>query len=586
MKIKFLVCGDVGCLGNGSQKIYEMFQNHKQDWFEIKLTGCQGFCAAGPVIQVQPGDIFYQKVKPDDVEEIIEKARQHQVVDRLLWKDAKTREKFEKVHEIPFYRKQKKIVLNTNGQVDPESIDDYLDFGGYDALKKTLTLHPEDIVNEIIKSGLRGRGGGGFSTGRKWKSIFESEQTPKYVLCNGDEGDPGAFMDRSVMQGTPHLVLEGMAIAAYAVGSTQGYIYVRDEYPIAIKNLRIAIDAAKEKGFLGDQIMGTDFSFDIKIKRGAGAFVCGESSALMRSIEGKIGEPNEKYVHAAEAGLWKKPSLLNNVETFANVPYIILNGADKYRELGTEGSPGTKVFSLVGKIKNAGLIEVPMGIALREIIYDVGGGISKNRPFKAVQTGGPSGGCIPIDYMDLPIDYDSLTRVGSMMGSGGMIVMDDCDCMVELARYFTRFLMEESCGKCTPCREGLMQVYSILERITRGEGRMEDIELLEELGEYISESALCGLGKSAPNPLLSTLRYFKHEYIDHIENKHCTAGVCKRLTRFEIDPEACKKCGACYKACVVSAIEKADDGTYKINQDKCVKCGECRLSCNFNAITW
>jgi len=586
MKITFLICGDVGCLGNGSREIYDRFRELKQDWFEAKLTGCQGFCAAGPVIQLQPLNIFYQKVKVSDIDEIIEKTRNNDVVERLLFKDPQSRKRISETDRIPFYKHQKKLVLKTNGQIDPESMEDYLGLGGYDGLRKALALKPMDVVNEICESGLRGRGGGGFSTGRKWQSIHEAKSSTKYVLCNGDEGDPGAFMDRSIMQGTPHSVLEGMIIAAYAVGANLGYIYVRDEYPAAIKNLKKAITDARSNGYLGKNILNSDFSFNINIKRGAGAFVCGESSALMRSIEGKIGEPNEKYIHASESGLWKKPSLLNNVETYANVPYIVLNGAKAFRELGTEGSPGTKVFSLVGKIKNAGLIEVEMGTTLRQVVYDIGGGILKDRPLKAVQTGGPSGGCIPEEHLDLPIDFDSLSRVGSMMGSGGMIVMDDCDCMVELARYFTRFLMEESCGKCTPCREGLVQIYNILERITQGQGKPGDIEDLEELGEYISSSALCGLGKSAPNPLMSTIRYFRNEYIDHIENKHCTAGVCKALTRFEIDPDKCRQCGACYRACVADAVEQLEDGTYRIDPDRCIKCGECRLACNFNAIIW
>lgn len=584
MKTLFLLCGDIGCLGYGSQEVYETFLKLQEDWFEVRFTGCQGFCAVGPVLQVQPGNIFYQKVKPSDVKDIIEAAKQDRLIERLLYKIPETQKTCVKVHEVPFYAKQKKIVLQTNGQVTPECLDDYIALGGYDGLKKALTMKPGELIAEIIQSGLRGRGGGGFPTGRKWKSVFDAKETPKYIICNGDEGDPGAFMDRSVMQGTPHVVLEGMIIGAYAIGAHQGYIYVRDEYPMAVKNLQKGIEAARVKGFLGENILDSGFNFDMTIKRGAGAFVCGESSALMRSIEGKIGEPNEKYVHASERGVWGKPTVLNNVETFANVPYIILNGAKNFRKMGTEGSPGTKVFSLVGKVKNAGLIEVEMGITLREIIFDIGGGMIANRPFKAVQTGGPSGGCIPAEYLDTSIDFDSLTALGSMMGSGGMIVMDDWDCMVEVARYFTKFLIEESCGKCTPCREGLIHVHKILERIVTGAGKQEDIEKLHALGDYIANSSLCGLGKTAPNPLLSTLRYFKDEYLEHIKNNRCPAGVCKALTTFEIDQEACTKCGACFRACPVSAIEQNDG--YIIIQEKCITCGECRAVCQFDAVKW
>jgi NADH:ubiquinone oxidoreductase subunit F (NADH-binding)/(2Fe-2S) ferredoxin len=585
MQTTFLLCGDIGCLGYESQAVYEAFRAQQADWFEVKLTGCLGFCAVGPVIQVKPANTFYQKVKVADVADILEATKHNKVVERLLYRDPKTRALCTTIGEVPFYKKQHKIVLRTNGQVAPESIEDYLALDGYDGLRKVLAMEPEAIIAELVKSGLRGRGGGGFATGKKWQSVFQSQATPKYIICNGDEGDPGAFMDRSVMQGTPHAVLEGMVIGAYAIGAHQGYIYVRDEYPLAVKNLQKGIEDARSRGFLGNNILSSGFDFDITIKRGAGAFVCGESSALMRSIEGKIGEPNEKYIHASERGLWGKPTVLNNVETFANVPYIILNGAENFCKMGTKGSPGTKVFSLVGKVKNTGLIEVEMGTTLREIIFDIGGGIVHDRPFKAVQTGGPSGGCIPIaEYLDLPVDFDSLTELGSMMGSGGMIVMDTWDCMVEVARYFTKFLIEESCGKCAPCREGLIQVNKILERIVAGKGKREDLEELRELGEYIANSSLCGLGKSAPNPLLSTLRYFNAEYLDHIEHKHCPAGVCKALTTFTIAPETCTKCGACFRACPVNAIEQ--NGNFRIIQDKCIKCAECRAACNFDAVRW
>ncbi|GAK58801.1 NAD(P)H-quinone oxidoreductase 51 kDa subunit [Candidatus Vecturithrix granuli] len=584
MKTQFLLCGDIGCVGYGSQEVYQKFQELQADWFEVRFTGCLGFCAVGPVLEVNPGKIFYHKVKPADVPEILETAKNGETLERLLYKHPETKQPCVRIEEVPFYQKQKKIVLRTNGQVSPDSIDDYLALGGYDGLRKALTMQPEAIVDEIVKSGLRGRGGGGFPTGRKWQSVLKAHSDVKYILCNGDEGDPGAFMDRSVMQGTPHVVLEGMIIGAYAIGAHQGFIYVRDEYPQAVAHLQKAIEDARAKNFLGNNILDSSFNFDITIKRGAGAFVCGESSALMRSIEGKIGEPNEKYVHASEQGLWGKPTVLNNVETFANVPYILLHGAEQYKQLGTEKSPGTKVFCLVGKVKNVGLIEVEMGITLRKVIFDIGGGIVKDRPFKAVQTGGPSGGCIPSQYLDTPIDFDSLVALGSMMGSGGMIVMDDCDCMVEVARYFTKFLIEESCGKCAPCREGLIHLNHLLERITHGKGQPEDLQKLEKLGAYIAESSLCGLGKTAPNPLLSTLRYFREEYVDHIKHHHCSAGVCKALTTFMIDQEKCTQCGACVRACPVSAISQ--NGNVVIDQEKCITCGECRAVCNFNAVIW
>ncbi len=584
MKTQFLLCGDIGCVGYGSQEVYQKFQELQADWFEIRFTGCLGFCAVGPVLEVNPGKIFYQKVKPADVPKILEAAQKGEVLERLLYKHPQSKQPCVSIDEVPFYQKQKKIVLRTNGQVSPDSIDDYLALGGYDGLRKALTMPPEVIVDEIMQSGLRGRGGGGFPTGRKWQSVLKANNDVKYIVCNGDEGDPGAFMDRSVMQGTPHVVLEGMIIGAYAIGAHQGFIYVRDEYPQAVAHLQKAIADARTKNFLGNNILDSDFDFDITIKRGAGAFVCGESSALMRSIEGKIGEPNEKYVHASEQGLWGKPTVLNNVETFANVPYILVHGAQQYKQLGTENSSGTKVFCLVGKVKNAGLIEVEMGTTLREVSFDIGGGIVKNRPFKAVQTGGPSGGCIPAQHLDTPIDFDSLVALGSMMGSGGMIVMDDCDCMVEVARYFTKFLIEESCGKCTPCREGLIHLNRMLERIIQGKGQSEDLQKLEDLGKYVAENSLCGLGKTAPNPLLSTLRYFREEYMDHIEHHHCTAGVCKALTTFTIDQEKCTQCGACVRACPVSAISQ--NGNVVIDQEKCITCGECRAVCNFNAVIW
>ena len=584
MKTVFLLCGDIGCSGNGSQAVFEKFQELQEEWFEIRFTGCQGFCAVGPVLEVRPGNIFYQHVKAEDVKDILDASKKGDVLTRLLYRDPETKQQIQKVDDVPFYRRQKKVVLRTNGQVAPENIDHYLELGGYDGLKKALTMTPESLVMLVEDSGLRGRGGGGFATGRKWRSVLKVQADQKYMICNGDEGDPGAFMDRSLMQGTPHAILEGIIIGAYAIGASQGYMYVRDEYPIAVKNLQRALKDARARGLLGTNILDSGFAFDITIKRGAGAFVCGESSALMRSIEGKIGEPNEKYIHASERGLWGKPTVLNNVETFANIPYIVLHGAEAFRQMGTEGSPGTKVFCLVGKIQNAGLIEVEMGTPLRDIIFGIGGGIPNDLAFKAVQTGGPSGGCIPAQYLETPIDFDSLSELGSMMGSGGMIVMDECDCMVEVARYFTKFLIEESCGKCTPCREGLVQIFRILEKICHGSGTLEDIDRLEQLGDYIASSSLCGLGKSAPNPLLSTLRYFRDEYVEHIQNSHCPAGVCKALTTFTIDQNACTNCGACARICPSNAISQ--NGSHHILQDACIRCGECRSVCRFHAILW
>ncbi|MFW5711042.1 MAG: NADH-ubiquinone oxidoreductase-F iron-sulfur binding region domain-containing protein [Spirochaetota bacterium] len=588
-KVRYLLCNDIGCQGTGSGSLIEEFQKHQADWFEVRTTGCKGLCAQGPVVEVVPGEIMYFKVQPEDVPKIIEQTKAGSVYEPRLYRDKAARTYLQQSSEIPFYRGQTRLVLGVNGRIDPLSLEEYRTFSsGYLGLEKALQMKPEEVVEEITKSGLRGRGGGGFATGKKWKSVQTAGEKIRYFICNGDEGDPGAFMDRSVMQGCPFMVLEGMAIGAYAVGAERGFIYVRDEYPLAVEHLRRTISLAKENNLLGRNIMGSGFNFDVEIKRGAGAFVCGESSALMRSIEGKIGEPNEKYIHASERGLWGKPTVLNNVETLATVPYIIREGADRFRAMGNADSPGTKIFSLVGKIKNAGLIEVELGTTISTIIHEIGGGIPGERNFKAVQTGGPSGGCIPAEYADTPVDFDSLSELGSMMGSGGLIVMDDHDCMVEIARYYTSFLVEESCGKCTPCREGLLQMLSILNRITAGKGRKEDLTALEELGRYVAESSLCGLGKSAANPLLSTLRYFRHEYLDHIENRHCTAGVCKQLTTFQIDQEKCTACGLCAKVCPADAINVSTTPPkrYAIDLEKCISCGECRNACNFEAIIW
>jgi len=487
--------------------------------------------------------------------------------------------------EIPFYANQQRIVFAKSGKVDPTNIDDYISVDGYSSLAKVLIkMTPDEVIESVEKSGLRGRGGGGFSTGRKWRSCRQAKGYPKYVICNGDEGDPGAFMDRSIMEGNPHAVLEGMAIGAYAIGSDRGYIYVRLEYPLAVDNLRIAIKQAKEYGFLGKNILGTDFSFDVQISRGAGAFVCGESTALMASIEGLPGEPRAKHIHTSEKGLFGKPTNLNNVETWTNIPVIINKGWEWFAGIGSENSKGTKVFSVVGKVKNTGLVEVPMGMTLRQIIYDICGGVADNRKFKGVQTGGPSGGCLPESLLDLPVDFDRLTEAGSMMGSGGMIVMDDHTCVVEVARYFTEFLTRESCGKCTACREGVREMLEILEKITSGKAKSEDIELLEQLCYYVRDNSICGLGKSAPNPTLSTLKYFKDEYLAHIEQRRCPAGVCRELTTFLIDAEKCKACGKCIKACPVDAITGEKKVAHVIHQDKCVQCGSCRDVCPFDAV--
>jgi NADH-quinone oxidoreductase subunit F len=553
---------------------------------EIHTTGCKGLCTAGPVLEVAPEGTLYFGVTPEDAAPIIAAAERGELYRTRLYRDRKRKEYLPTADAIPFYAGQKKVVLAANGRVRPDSLDDYLELGGFTALRKAIGMEPEAIIAEVEAAGLRGRGGGGFPAGKKWRSVFEEEEPVRYLICNGDEGDPGAFMDRSLMQGAPYQILEGMIIGARAVGARQGYIYVRDEYPLAIRNLETAIARLEEQGYLGEAILGTSFEFTVTIKRGAGAFVCGESSALMRSIEGKLGEPNEKYIHASEKGLWDKPTVLNNVETFANVPFILNRGAQEFRRMGTDGSPGTKVFCLVGKVKNAGLVEVELGTAIRTVVEEIGGGIPADRAFKAVQTGGPSGGCIPASLADTPIDFDSLDELGSMMGSGGLIVMDEHDCMVEVARYFTNFLVEESCGKCTPCREGLIQILGILERITKGEGRREDIELLEELGEYVNDSSLCGLGKSAATPLLSTIRYFRDEYRDHIENGHCTAGVCKALTTFTIDTGACTKCNLCIKVCPTEAIRTDERENLYIDQELCIRCGECREVCRFGAVTW
>jgi len=587
-----LICFGTGCQANGARNVAEAFTKIIKDQglnldvnIGLKTTGCHGYCENGPLVALRPQGILYLKVKPDDVSEIVEKTiKAGEVVDRLIYKDKQTEKTIAKYREIPFYKHQQRIALRNIGNIDPTNIDDYILQGGYAGLAKVLKMEPDAIISEVEKSGLRGRGGGGFPTGVKWRSCKAVPSDTRYVICNGDEGDPGAFMDRSIMEGDPHAVIEGMIIGAIAVGAHQGYIYVRDEYPLAVKNLAIAIKSAREKGFLGKNILGSSFAFDIKISRGGGAFVCGESSALMRSVEGKVGEPRAKYIRSVEKGLYDEPTVLNNVETWANVPEIIVKGADWYASLGTKGSKGTKVFSLVGKVNNTGLVEVPMGISIRKLVEEIGGGVLSGKRFKAVQTGGPSGGCIPERLSDLPIDFDSLTDAGSMMGSGGIIVMDEETCMVDVAKYFIGFLVGESCGKCTPCRDGLRRMLDVLIEITEGRGKETDVAVLEELCDVLTWGALCGLGTSAANPVLSTIKYFREEYDAHINDKQCPAGVCKALITYSIDAEACTGCTLCAKKCPQKCITGERKKTHVIDTEQCIKCGVCKDVCNFNAV--
>jgi NADH-quinone oxidoreductase subunit F len=579
------------------------------DVVRLKLTGCPGFCERGPLVVIEPKGVFYQRITPADVALIIEQTIKHgEIIEKLLYRDPDTRAHVAKEEDVPFYRKQMRLVLRRCGRIDPTCLDDYVAMGGYQSVAMALTtMDPERIVQEIKDSGLRGRGGGGFPTGRKWETCRRAAGEPKFVICNADEGDPGAFMDRAVLEGDPHAVIEGMVIGAYAVGSQHGYVYVRNEYPLAVKNLTIAIEQAREMGFLGRNILGSGFDFDVEVSRGGGAFVCGESTALMASLEGKIGEPRAKYVHTVEFGFRDKPSVLNNVETWANIPLIIEHGAAWYASIGTAGSKGTKIFALTGKIRNTGLVEVPMGITLREILYDIGGGMPGRRKFKAVQTGGPSGGTLIVEtaderihesivrsgeirsdepavsLLDLPVDFDELTKAGSMMGSGGMIVMDQDSCMVDVAKYFIHFLIEESCGKCLPCREGLRMLHDILERITCGKGEPADIDLLQEIGHVLIDTSLCQLGGSAPNPVLSTIRYFRDEYDAHIVDKRCPAGVCKDLVAYAIS-EACTGCVACAKACPSGAVIGRARELHAVEQAKCIQCDACYQVCKFDAI--
>ena len=586
------ICSGTGCHAYGCERVAAAFKQEVEKQgletkVDVRATGCHGFCERGPLVVIRPESIFYQRVSVEDVLEIIsETVLKGNIIDRLLYTDPNTGKKIIYEHEVPFYKKQKRLVFGNNGYIDPAIIDDYLAVGGYGALSKVLfRMSPEEVIEEVKKSGLRGRGGGGFPTGIKWEACRRAKGDTKYIICNADEGDPGAYMDRSLIEGNPHSVLEGMIIGAYAIGGHQGYIYVRHEYPLAVKNVEIAIKQAEEYGLLGNNILGSGFDFSVRINRGGGAFVCGESSALMASLEGKPGEPREKYIHTVERGLWDKPTNLNNVETWANVPLIINQGADWFAEIGTPKSKGTKIFSLVGKVNNTGLVEVPMGITLREVVYGIGGGIPGGKGFKAVQTGGPSGGVIPESLLDLPVDFDELTKAGSMMGSGGMIVMDEDNCMVDIAKYFISFLEGESCGKCVPCREGLKRMREILTDITEGRGKEGDIELLELLSTTLIDGSLCALGTTAPNPVLTTIHYFRDEYEAHIKDKKCPAGVCKELITYQIIDEKCPGCGLCVKACPAGAITfMGKKKPVVLDQEKCIKCGICYDVCKLGAI--
>lgn len=588
MNREILVCCGTGCLANGAQAVVDAFSAAISGDGSIsvkpavKKTGCNGFCENGPIVTIHPDNITYYKVRPADVSEII-KSLDGAPVERLLYRDDSGNAVCSR-EENPFYAAQYKIALRNTGRIDPSSIQDYLDRGGYKGLEAALSMSPEEVIEQIETSGLRGRGGAGFPTGRKWRSCREVPSDIKYMLCNGDEGDPGAFMDRSILEGDPHSVLEGLIIGAYAIGARYGYFYIRDEYGLALSHMEEAIASARRSGFLGKNILGSDFHFDCEIVRGGGAFVCGESSALMSSIEGKPGEPRVKYTRSVEKGLFDQPTVLNNVETLANVPYILVHGGASFAKLGTEGSKGTKVFSLVGKVNRTGLVEVPMGATLRHLIFDIGGGIRDGGKFKGIQTGGPSGGCIPEELLDLEIDFDTLKANGSMMGSGGMIVMDETTCMVELSRYYLSFLAGESCGKCTSCREGLRCMLDILTRITEGHASMKDLDLLEDLAYTTKEASLCELGRTAANPVISTLTWFRDEYEAHIREHRCPAGVCTALIRYRIDPEKCKGCGLCGKKCPAGAIHGERKLPYRINPDSCIKCGLCRHTCKFDAI--
>ena len=586
-----MICGATGCLSSGSAKVQQALEDELakrglKEKFRLVMSGCPGFCEVGPIIVIYPDEVFYCRLKPGDIPELVEKhLLGGEVIERLLYKGPDVDAPARFYDTIPFYQKQKFNVLHNSGIIDPENSAEYIMRGGYRAFSRALKMEPMEVINEVKKSGLRGRGGAGFPTGLKWEFTYRAAGDKKYVVCNADEGDPGAFMDRSILQGDPHAVLEGMLIAARAIGSDEGYIYCRAEYPLAIKRLKTAIAQAEEYGLVGENILGYGVNFKFNIKEGAGAFVCGEETALLASIEGKRGMPRPRPPFPANSGLWGKPTCINNVETYANIPLIVREGGvEEYVKIGTEGSKGTKVFALAGKIRNTGLCEVPMGITLREIIFDIGGGIKGGREFKAVQAGGPSGGCIPAEQLDLPVDYDSLTQAGAIMGSGGLVVMDDRTCMVDLARYFLSFTQKESCGKCIPCREGTKRMLEILERITEGRGEPDDLDRLQELASSIKDSALCGLGQTCPNPVLSTIRYFRHEYEEHINEKFCRAGVCKPLFEYTIDPELCNGCTRCARICPVKAISGERKETHVIDPEICTRCGSCVERCRQEAI--
>ncbi|MCX6012719.1 MAG: NADH-quinone oxidoreductase subunit NuoF [Chloroflexi bacterium] len=588
------ICSGTGCHAYKCKKVSAAIEEQitlhgLNNSVEVKMTGCHGFCERGPLVVIYPKEIFYQRVKPEDAADIVTRTiAKGEIIDELLYADPVSGQKTQYEKDIPFYKKQQRLIFGNNGIINPKNIDDYIALGGYSALAKVLfNMKPEEVINEVRKSGLRGRGGAGFPAAEKWDVTRKAPSNDgiRYVICNADEGDPGAYMDRSLLEGNPHSVLEGMIIGAFAISSHDGYVYVRHEYPLAIENLDIALQQAREYGLLGNNILGSDFNFDIKVSRGGGAFICGEATALMASLEGKIGEPRPKRIPPAIRGLNNKPSNLNNVETWANIPLIINNGAAWYASIGTEHSKGTKIFSLVGKINNTGLVEVPMGITLKEIVFEIGGGIPNGKKFKAIQVGGPSGGCIPENLLHMPVDYEKLTEIGSMMGSGGMIVMDEDNCMVDVARYFIKFLTEESCGKCVPCREGLDRMLDILVGITEGRGSEEDITLLVELGSVIQEASFCGLGSTAANPVLTTTRYFMDEYKAHVIDKRCPAGVCKALITFSIDEKKCTGCMICARECPEKAITGKKKEPHKIDSTKCIKCGLCRDSCKIKAIT-
>ncbi|MEE8592453.1 MAG: NADH-quinone oxidoreductase subunit NuoF [Spirochaetia bacterium] len=608
-RFNLLVCAGTGCVSNNSFKVKtalekEIEKQNLQEEIQVITTGCNGFCANGPIVVVKPDDIFYQLLTEEQIPHLVEEHfLKGRPVEKLMYTPAKDEAPIPKMSDIPFFGKQQLIALANRGLIDPENIEEYIALGGYQALAKALTeMTPEQVIEELKASGLRGRGGAGFPTGKKWEFCRNAtgadaassaihggggtspSLAQKYIICNADEGDPGAFMDRSIVESDPHALLEGMLIGAYAIGATQGFIYIRAEYPLALERLNQALEQAREYGLLGEDILGTGFGFDISVSKGAGAFVCGEETSLIGSLEGKLPEPRVRPPYPAQSGYMGKPTNINNVETWANVPHIIKRGADWFSSIGTETSKGTKVFSLVGKVNNTGLVEVPMGITMREIVFDIGGGIPDSKKFKAVQTGGPSGGCIPESLLDTPVDYESLTQAGSIMGSGGMIVMDENNCMVEVARYFVSFTQEESCGKCSPCREGTWHMKNILEDITEGKGQEGDIELLEKIGRNIKETALCGLGNTAPNPVLTTIRYFRDEYEAHIRDKRCPAGVCKALITYSIDPEKCTGCTVCAKNCPVDCISGQRKQTHVIDQEKCIKCGMCESVCNFDAV--